>query len=85
MQKVRTFTVTPSLPEPLEDLKTIANNLFWSWNPEFADIIAERALDYAGEYSWENQVQRHYELAERLIYPQPALPERHLSMATSLN
>ena len=44
MQKVRTFTVTPSLPEPLEDLKTIANNLFWSWNPEFADIF--RRVDY---------------------------------------
>ena len=54
-------------------------------NPEFADIVAERALDYAGEYSWENQAQRHYELAKCLIYPQPVLSERHLSIATSLN
>jgi hypothetical protein len=54
-------------------------------NPEFADYIAEKALDYAEEYSWENQVQRHNEMAEHLIYPQPALQERHLSMATSLN
>ena len=44
MQKVRTFTVTPSLPEPLEDLKVIANNLFWSWNQEFAEIF--RRIDY---------------------------------------
>ena len=44
-------------------------------NSEFAEGITERALDYAKEYSWENQVRRHYELAKRLIYPQPILSE----------
>ncbi|MCK4999009.1 MAG: alpha-glucan family phosphorylase [Anaerohalosphaera sp.] len=44
MQKVRTFTVKPSLPESLEDLKEIAQNMFWSWNSEFAEIF--RRVDY---------------------------------------
>ena len=44
MHKVRTFTVKPSLPEPLKDLEVIANNLFWCWNPEFAEIF--RRIDY---------------------------------------
>ena len=44
-------------------------------NSEFADIVAEQALHYAKEYSWENQVQQHYELAKRLICPQPVLLE----------
>ncbi|AQT68632.1 Maltodextrin phosphorylase [Anaerohalosphaera lusitana] len=44
MQKVRTFTVTPSLPEPLKGLKDIAMNLFWTWNPEFAELF--RRIDY---------------------------------------
>ncbi len=44
-------------------------------NPEYAEDIVEGALGYAREYSWENQVRRHYELAERLIYQQPVLSE----------
>ena len=44
MRKVRTFTVKPSLPEPLKDLELIANNLFWCWNPEFAELF--RRIDY---------------------------------------
>lgn len=39
MQKVRTFTVKPSLPKPLQDLKIIANNLFWSWHAEFIELF----------------------------------------------
>jgi starch phosphorylase len=39
MQKVRSFTVLPSLPQALKDLKTIALNLFWSWNSEFSDLF----------------------------------------------
>jgi starch phosphorylase len=44
MQTVRTFTVKPSLPEPLQDLKVIASNLFWSWHTEITDIF--RRIDY---------------------------------------
>lgn len=39
MQKVRNFTVLPSLPESLKDLKLIAGNMFWSWNADFADLF----------------------------------------------
>jgi len=39
MRKVRTFTVKPSLPEELEDLSFIANNLFWTWNSEYTELF----------------------------------------------
>lgn len=39
MQKVRTFTVKPSLPEELQDLSYIANNLFWTWNAEYTELF----------------------------------------------
>ncbi|OHB53296.1 MAG: alpha-glucan phosphorylase [Planctomycetes bacterium GWF2_50_10] len=39
MQKVRSFTVLPSLPEPLKELKTIAMNMYWSWNSEFIELF----------------------------------------------
>ncbi len=44
MQTVRTFTVKPSLPESLGDIKVIANNMFWSWHGEITDIF--RRIDY---------------------------------------
>lgn len=39
MQKVRTFTVKPSVPEPLKDLEFIVHNMFWAWNAEFVDLF----------------------------------------------
>ncbi len=39
MQKVRSFTILPSLPEPLKDLKTVAHNMFWCWNDEYEDLF----------------------------------------------
>ncbi|MCD6395395.1 MAG: alpha-glucan family phosphorylase [Planctomycetes bacterium] len=39
MRTVRTFVVKPTLPKPLENLKVIANNLFWCWNSEFVDLF----------------------------------------------
>jgi starch phosphorylase len=44
MQTVRTFTVRPSLPEQLQDLQVIANNLYWSWHYEISEIF--RRIDY---------------------------------------
>jgi len=41
---VRMFTVKPSLPEPLEDLRAIISNMFWSWNLEFVELF--RRIDY---------------------------------------
>ncbi|MCJ7729574.1 MAG: alpha-glucan family phosphorylase [Sedimentisphaerales bacterium] len=40
MLKIRNYTVLPALPETLKDLQAIAANLFWSWNPELADLFA---------------------------------------------
>ena len=39
MPTVRSFTILPALPETLEDLETIAKNMFWSWNPEFVELF----------------------------------------------
>ena len=39
MQTIRTFTVLPALPKPLQDLKVIANNIFWAWNGEFVELF----------------------------------------------
>ncbi len=43
MRKTRTFVVVPSLPEKLQSLKDIANNLFWGWDYEAVDLF--RRLD----------------------------------------
>jgi starch phosphorylase len=43
MQKIRNFTVLPALPEALKPLRTIAGNMFWSWNPEIIELF--RQLD----------------------------------------
>ena len=39
MPKVRNFTVLPALPDSLKDLEVIAKNMFWSWNPKFAELF----------------------------------------------
>jgi starch phosphorylase len=39
MPTVRSFTVLPALPDSIKDLETIANNMFWSWNPEFIELF----------------------------------------------
>ncbi len=41
MQKIRNFTVLPSLPEQLKGLRAIAHNMFWSWNPEFIELFRQ--------------------------------------------
>ena len=39
MPTVRSFTVLPALPEPLQDLEVIAKNMFWAWNSEFIELF----------------------------------------------
>ncbi len=41
---VRTFTVKPSLPEPLKELYEVAGNLYWSWHYEITELF--RRVDY---------------------------------------
>ncbi|MBN1554134.1 MAG: alpha-glucan family phosphorylase [Phycisphaerae bacterium] len=43
MRPLRTFTVEPNLPEPLEPLKKLAYNLQWSWYGDALDLF--RRLD----------------------------------------
>ncbi len=44
MQQLRTFTVTAYLPERLQPLLEVANNLWWAWNPEAVDLF--RRMDH---------------------------------------
>jgi len=39
MPSVRSFTVLPALPEPIKNLEVIAKNMFWSWNPDVAELF----------------------------------------------
>lgn len=41
MQRIRSFTVLPALPEPLKVLRAVAGNMYWSWNPEFIDLFRQ--------------------------------------------
>jgi glycogen phosphorylase len=43
MRPLRTFTVEPSLPEPLAPLGEVARNLWWTWQGEVLDLF--RRLD----------------------------------------
>jgi starch phosphorylase len=43
MQPIRTFNVSPSLPQRLEPLRRLAYNLHWDWNVETKDVF--RRLD----------------------------------------
>lgn len=45
MKPIRTFTIIPSLPEALEPLRTLANNLRWAWNHDTIELF--RRLDDA--------------------------------------
>jgi starch phosphorylase len=40
VRAIRRFTVRPVLPEPLQPLTELANNLRWSWHPETQDVFA---------------------------------------------
>ena len=39
MPGVRSFTILPALSEPIKNLEIIAKNMFWCWNPEFAELF----------------------------------------------
>ncbi len=43
MKAIQTFTVTPSLPEPLAPLRELAYNLRWAWNHDAIELF--RRLD----------------------------------------
>ena len=39
MARIRSFEVTPSLPEPLKPLLDVAYNLWWSWHTEAVELF----------------------------------------------
>lgn len=39
MQKIRSFTILPALPEPIKELKTVAKNIYWCWNDDIVDLF----------------------------------------------
>ncbi len=39
MPAIQQFTVTPNLPEPLQPLLKVANNIWWSWNVEAISLL----------------------------------------------
>ena len=39
MRTLRSYTVVPRLPEPLERLREIAKNLWWAWAPEARELF----------------------------------------------
>ena len=43
MNQVRSFMVLPALPDALKPLRELANNLWWTWNPEARELF--RRLD----------------------------------------
>lgn len=43
MRPIRTFNVSPALPAPLEPLRSLAYNLYWTWNIEATALF--RRLD----------------------------------------
>jgi starch phosphorylase len=45
MAKIRLYRVVPALPEPLQRLQELAYNLWWSWNPEAAELFAQLDMD----------------------------------------
>ena len=39
MRPIRTFNVTPALPQRLEPLRKLAYNLYWDWDFETTDLF----------------------------------------------
>ena len=45
MKLIRTFSVVPSLPEPLTRLGELAYNLWWAWNADATELLRRIDLD----------------------------------------
>ncbi|MDM7916385.1 MAG: alpha-glucan family phosphorylase [Candidatus Eisenbacteria bacterium] len=45
MPTVRTFRVVPNLPERLQPLAVLARNLWWTWNPDAAEVFRRMDAD----------------------------------------
>jgi starch phosphorylase len=45
MKPIKTFTVSPSLPEGLEGLRELAHNLRWAWNHDTIELFRRLGFD----------------------------------------
>ena len=63
MQSIATIRVTPTIPSNLKALEAIANNLWWTWNPE-AQSLFERINPTAWESTNHNAVRVLQEAAQ---------------------
>src|SRR5207249_11289627 len=43
--QVRGFVVLPALPEPIQAVRELAYNLWWTWNPEAIELFRRLDLD----------------------------------------
>ena len=50
-------------------------------NPALRESTEEKALEYAKEFSWEEQARRHYQLARQIMSPVPVRPASHSPVA----
>ena len=66
MQKLRTYTVVPSLPEPISRLRELSYNLWWSWNPDALSLFRRLDVDL-----WDDDVQNPVRFLT--LVPQPRL------------
>lgn len=61
MPTFRRFTVSPSVPEPLQKLRALSYNLWWSWSPEAHELFVRMDRDL-----WEEVYGNPIELLARL-------------------
>jgi starch phosphorylase len=45
MNQIRSFVVLPALPEGLRPLRDLANNLWWTWNPQAIELFRRLDVD----------------------------------------
>lgn len=45
LARIHAFEVVPTLPDPLQPLLEIANNLWWTWHPEAVELFVRIDLD----------------------------------------
>ncbi|MDP2730384.1 MAG: hypothetical protein Q8O55_07870 [Dehalococcoidales bacterium] len=51
-------------------------------NPEIGEMIEEKVLNFAEEFSWKNQSRRHFNIAEQILAAKPVRPEQCILLKT---
>ena len=53
-------------------------------HPDMADDIAQKALQYSSDYSWDNQAAEHLRLAKNILYPEDSAGLRWIERVNSI-